>query len=579
MDKEDPKFVRLHEAIEKSCLLFTDSRASRVEAVRQYVGSHYSENGSQKRVPTNFLELAVTIYSRLLAARAPRALVTTEAFELRSFAKDLEIALNQIPKEIDLSDTFKRSVLEAFFGLSVVKVGVAPHGKEIDGIPYAEPFVDLIQVDDYFCDMTAKNWKEIQFEGNDYWVSKDHVKKVFGVDLDEDSETATGTTGTETAKSIGVSSPDTPFKGRVQLRDVYICDEGRVVTYAVASLRVLRYDDFDGPEGSPYVHLGFSQVPGNLLPLPPVMLWLDLHELGNTLFRKLANQADKKKSVAAFLGGNDESVRSLQAANDGDGITYSGAKPETITVGGIDAPCLAFYLQIRDLFSYFSGNLDTLGGLSPQSDTLGQDKLLSEAANARVNSMSEAVVDFCQEIFRRLAWYVWTDPVRERTIRKPVKGAPGVVVVKKWTPEIREGDFLDFNFKIDAFSMADDSPSTKVQKFGMVFERFIMPLLPMMEAQGAQIDVQAVCAFLSKHAALPELDEFIKFVNPSQPDRVQGNPNPEQMSAKPPVTTRRYERVNRPGGSRSGNDNALAKILMGGNIQPSEAAAASRGVS
>ena len=42
MDKEDPKFVRLHEAVEKSCLLFTDSRASRVEAVRQYVGSHYS---------------------------------------------------------------------------------------------------------------------------------------------------------------------------------------------------------------------------------------------------------------------------------------------------------------------------------------------------------------------------------------------------------------------------------------------------------------------------------------------------------------------------------------------------------
>lgn len=579
MDNQDPKFVRLHEAIEKSCLTFTDSRANRINAIRQYVGSHYSENGSEKRVPTNFLELAVTIYSRLLAARAPRALVTTEAFELRSFAKDLEIALNQIPNEIKLGDTLKRSVLEAFFGLSVVKVGVAPQGKEVDGVAYPEPFVDLIQVDDYFCDMTAKNWNEIQFEGNDYWVNKDQVKKTFGIDLDEDAETVIGSSGNEQSKSIGVSSPGTPFKGRVQLRDVYLYDEGRIITYAVASLRVLSYEDFDGPEGSPYVHLGFSQVPGNLLPLPPAMLWLDLHELGNTLFRKLANQADKKKSVAAFPGGDDEGVRALQNASDGDGIRMTGAKPETITVGGIDAPTLAFYLQIRDLFSYFSGNLDTLGGLSPQADTLGQDKLLSEAANARVNSMSEAVVDFCQEIFRRLAWYMWTDPIRERTIRKSVKGAPGVVVVKKWTPEIREGDFLDFNFKIDAFSMADDSPSTKVQKFGMVFERFIMPLLPMMAAQGAQIDVQAICSFLAKHAALPELDEFVKFVTPMQSDPVQGNPNPEQMSMKPPVTTRRYERVNRPGGTRSGNDNSLAKILMGGNLQPAEAAAATRGVS
>ena len=130
MSDNPSEFVRLHEAIESSCLLLADPRKNRVEAVRQYVGNHYSDNGSTKRVPTNFLELAVTIYLRLLAARAPKVLITTEAFELKPFAKDLEIVLNQIPGEIGLGKTLQRAVLEALFGFSVVKVGIASNGKQ-----------------------------------------------------------------------------------------------------------------------------------------------------------------------------------------------------------------------------------------------------------------------------------------------------------------------------------------------------------------------------------------------------------------------------------------------------------------
>lgn len=580
MNTEFSSFTRLHEAIEHSCTELRYPRQSRVDMIRQLVGSHYSENGSDKRVPTNFIELAVTIYLRLLAARSPKALVTTESFPLRPFAKDIEIVLNQIPGEIDLGDTLQRAVLDAMFGFAVVKIGIANQGKSMIGVPYAEPFVDLVQIDDYFCDMSAKSWKEIQFEGNEYLMSVDDVNDVFGVNLDADEFNAQSTTGDEQAKSIGMNTPGTPLRDKVLLRDVYVCSSGKLITYAVKSLKVLRDEPFDGPEGTPYLHLGFSKVPGNLMPLPPAMLWIDLHELGNNLFRKLARQADSKKSVATFSGGNDDDVRALKAANDGDGIRYNGQKPEVIKVGGVDAPTLAFYLQTRDLFSYFAGNLDVLGGLSPQSDTLGQDKLLSEAANARVNSMSEAVVDFCKAIFKRLAWYVWTDPIRERKFHKTVKGVSGIAIEKKWTPETRDGDFLDYNFSIDVYSMQDDSPSTKVQKFGMVFERFLMPLAPMLQAQGAYIDVVKVMEFLSKNAAIPELDELVKFSQAMmEQNPVSGNPNPEVASFKPSSTTRRYERVNRPGGTRSGNDNILSKILMGSNVQDAEGASVGRGVS
>ena len=580
MKEEISTIVRLNEAVEKSCQDLSFSRKKRVDMIREYVGAHYSENGSEKVVPTNFLELAVTIYLRLLAARAPRVIVTTESLELRPFAKNTEIVLNQVPEEIDLSETLQEAVMEAFFGFAVVKVGIANQGKTKYEAPYAEPFVDMIQIDDYFCDMTAKSWRKIQFEGNDYWLSLKDVESIYHVKLEADEYNATSTQGDTEAKGVGVENPNHSLEDKAHLRDVYICSSGRIITYAVKSLTVLRDEPFDGPEGTPYIHLGFTKVPGNLLPLPPATLWYDLHTLGNTLFRKLARQADSKKSVAAFAGGNDDGVQSLQKASDGDGIAYSGSKPETISIGGVDAPTLAFYLQTRDLFSYFAGNLDSLGGLSPQAETLGQDKLLSEAANARVNGMSEAVVDFSKKIFKRLAWYVWTDPVRERTYHKTVNGASGFSIKKKWTPETRDGEFLDYNFSIDVYSMQDDSPSTRIQKFGMVFERFLMPLMPMLQEQGAYIDIVKVCEFLSKNAALPELDELVKFSQSKMEEGpVRGNSTPEATSFKPASTTRRYERVNRPGGTRSGNDNALSKILMGGKIQESEANTVGRGVS
>jgi hypothetical protein len=50
-------------------------------------------------------------------------------------------------------------------------------------------------------------------------------------------------------------------------------------------------------------------------------------------------------------------------------------------------------------------------------------------------------------------------------------------------------------------------------------------------------------------------------------DPASGGPEGQDGSAKPPVTTRRYERINRPtGGTRASRDNAMSQILAGGNV-------------
>jgi hypothetical protein len=567
-------FSRLLTAVESSIRKMKTPRDKRVEAIKQFVGFHYSDDGSPNVVPTNLLELAVTIYVRRLASRAPRALITSSVRSLRAMARNMALALNQIPGEIGLDGTLRKAVIEAIFSpLAVVKIGLADSDHVILDQRYGEPFVDLVTLDDYFVDMTAKNFETIQFEGNDYWLPLDVARDMKGDDkLQADEYSVTGDQGETRAESISQDESLDLYADKVWVRDVWIPDTRQLVTYGVKTKEEFAVVDWEGQIAGPYHKLWFSDVPGNLLALPPVAIMRDLHELANSLFRKLANQAEAKKNVAAFAGDAGDDVKALQTASDGDGISYHGQKPENITVGGIDAPTLAFFLQTRDLFSYFSGNLDSLGGLSPVADTLGQDTMLSEAASARLEFMSDRTIDFARGVYRSLAWYLWTDPVRKRTLEKPVDGTD-ITIRTVWSPETRDGDFLDYNFDIDIYSMQSDTPSVKLQKIGQVLERYIYPVLPLLQQQGGQIDFRALLDLIGSLANIPELSELVTFGEPPEEQAAAGNPSPTTMPAH---TTRTYERVNRPGATRSGKDDVMSRVLMGAGVQGSEMAAMGR---
>ena len=570
------KFSELTAAINWSNTQLGTPRLKRLEAIKQYVGTHYADDGSDRRVPTNFIELAVTIYSRLLAARAPRVMFKALNPALSPFAKTTEIALNQIPDEIGLGTTLSNSVIDALFCCAAVKVGLEVTDKQKLGVNLTEPYASLISIDDYFCDMSAKTRDQMQFEGNDYWRELDYVKTRYDVNLEGDEFTVIGENGDERAEEISTNEGADIYQKRVWLRDVWLPGSRQMVTYAVKSLAILSIVDWDGPEHGPYHMLGFSPVPGNLLPLPPVALWRDLHELANNIFRKVAKQAVDKKTVIAFAGNNDDDAKRLREATDGEGIHYSGQKPEKIDVGGIDASALAVFLQSKDLFSWFAGNLDSLGGLGVSSDTVGQDKLLSEAASARLNFMSDQVYDFTKSIFKSLAWYEWTNPVRSRKVRKTIDGTD-IGVNATWDDTTVEGDWLDYNFDIDVFSMKDDSPSGKLQKINAAMTNFILPIMPFLQQQGGGIDGQKFIELISEYSNIPELKNIITFQTPSQSNPIEENPEP--ASGMPANTTRTYERVNRPGATRHGKDDVFSRLLMNGNVQGAEGAALTREVS
>jgi len=557
------EFENLDKSVVWSIKQLTTPRQNRVDAIKQFLGNHYSDYGSDETMPVNLLKLAHQIYVRSLAARAPRALIGTRNPQLKATAANLELAVNDIPAEIDLENTLRRWVGEALFSMGILRVGLVAVS-EVMGIPYGQPFVEVVTSDDYFLDMSAKNHAQVQYEGHDYlltheelrdlgWVSKQELKE-----LDDGAETTIGPNGQERAEGIsagggGVES----FKRRLLVRDVWLPKERRLVTYAVKAKKLLNDIEWEGPQHSPYYVLGFSDVPGNLLPLSPVSVWRDLHELANALFRKLACQADDQKRVLGFQGGNDDSVMNFKRAKDGEGIKYTGSEPKVLAAGGIDPQTLAYFMQCRDLASYFGGNLDALGGLAPQTETLGQDRLLSEAASAQLRDMQTVTISQVREVFRALAWYEWHDPVGERLLEKPLPGMPGQSIPVLWNRNSRQGDFDEYQLDIDVFSLLDNSPTLKLQRLGYIMSTYIIPLMPEIQRQGGELDVQSLLKLVAKLTDFDELQDIIVFANEPQP------PTGQQAAGQPAETKRTYEHTSRPAPTSQADEMMSQLLEMG----------------
>ena len=571
------QFERLRGSIDWSNIQLEFQRKKRIEAIKQFTGYHYSEDSSDRRVIVPFVKLAVAIYLRLLAAKAPRCLITTKRRQLKSTAANLELAVNEIPKEIGLQNTLKDIVLEALFSFGVAKVGLADVG-ELMGHRIGEPFVDCVTLDNLVIDMSATNLSQIQYIGNDYWMNHENVvdgdafpSKVTK-DLDADNYTTISESGAEKAEGITQDEQAQVYKKKILLRDIWLPEDNVFATYAVKSGKLLDSVKWTGPELGPYHILGFDKVPGNLLPVSPVSIWRDLHELANRLYRKLGAQADAQKTVLGFSDTSGEAVDSFKKARDGDGIAYTGQKPEKLTAGGVESTTLAFFMNNRDLFSYFANNLDSLGGLGAQSDTVGQDKLISTASGAQLRDMAQQVIDFSKAIFGSLGYYEWNDLVRTRELERPIPGTDMSFVVP-WNQESRAGRFDMYDLDIDVFSMQDDSPSIKLQKLGQIMQQYIIPLMPAIQEAGGTLNVKSIMEAVAKFSDFPEIAEFVTFVDGFSTDEVSNKKTPKSA---PTNTTRTVHRVNTPGATDRGKSQILQQALVGGKPQQSEIDSLSR---
>lgn len=69
---------RLWDAMSHSREKLRPFRENRLDAIKQYVGSHYGEQGSEEDVPVNLIELAISVYTQQLVVllREPMSAAT-----------------------------------------------------------------------------------------------------------------------------------------------------------------------------------------------------------------------------------------------------------------------------------------------------------------------------------------------------------------------------------------------------------------------------------------------------------------------------------------------------------------------
>ena len=195
-------------------------------------------------------------------------------------------------------------------------------------------------------------------------------------------------------------------------------------------------------------------------------------------------------------------------------------------MGGVDQSNQAFSMNMQEQFDRMAGNLQMMAGLGPQSDTATQDKLIHGAVSKREANMQYRVVDFTTNICRDLGWLLWSDQATEMETNYQIAG---VDFQTTWTPEMREGDYIQYNFEIEPYSMMYKSPSEKLNNITQFVTQIAMPMQENMMQSGGSIDFQELTLLYSELLDIPRLKEIVVFE-----EMKENRPTPEPAEAPQP---------------------------------------------
>src|SRR5205085_10677646 len=121
-------------------------------------------------------------------------------------------------------------------------------------------------------------------------------------------------------------------------------------------------------------------------PKEPIQDLIDLHMAANQGYRKLIRTLNRLKENRLVRGQAAEDGGRLMEANDGDMLRCDDPKSVThIVQSGQTLQILSVVCdQLKQLFSSQVGNLDIMGGLSPQSKPAHQDAMLNQNSSQSI---------------------------------------------------------------------------------------------------------------------------------------------------------------------------------------------------
>lgn len=588
---------RLWGAMKQSWTKYRPFLRKRRDLLDRYVGSGWGDAGDNK-LPTMLPMIAETAqaYLQSLVATNPRVLISTREPELRIFAKTYTAAINNLLKEIHFSDSLRMATLDAFFSHGLLKLywgeaepveTQAPPGEEpgLDAGPEdwdeylksqhgtvwvdpGQPMVERISPDDFCFDMTASHWSRTRFQWHEYQRPMEEMRYDDRFDPKELDKIearsrwdggifniSAGNRASDMNSSGGMNEDVEPM---VRLADVYLPFEN---TWAIMTDKgdILHKAEWDGPERGPYRLLQFDDVPDNVLGLAPGMHLKPLHDLRNSLFRKTANAARRQKNNIVYQ--DSEDAERLRRAKDGEYIQSNNpGQMQPVDTGGPNQMLMAFDQMISGEFSKTAGNPEAMSGRAAVAKTASQEQLIHARMASSEEKMRERIVSLTQGVCEDLAQMLWVD---ESKSMQGEYSLPGIDDPFKadWTPEQREGDFIQYNLKVEPYSMSYQSPQGRIQQITQITQGLLLPMLPLLQQQGLGMDAIALTEIIADLADLPRLKEIWKTVQPQMPEGTGNGGGPGMGNAGP----RHYVRENvSTGGTPDAQRTQNMQALMSG---------------
>jgi hypothetical protein len=583
--------------MQKDRLTLKRAREERREAVREYIGRHWSEEGTPHSVPLNLISLYCRIVGPKLISNHPKVQLSTMRKQHKPVVSAMEDWANEEIETINLKSTLQRNAIDALFSIGIAKVAIATPADSATknwNQRAGQPFAERVDLDDFVYDTHARDFDEAGYIGHRFRVPLDVVResKIYGPgrkELTASEDKLFNLEGDERISMLGREyySNQEEYEDFVDLWEIYLPRHRVVVTLADDYLtgasessagkytaKALREVNWIGPDRGPYHILAYGIVPGNSMPKSPIQDLIDLHSPTNNILRKQIAQAQRQKSNLLYSGAATEDAQRVTTANDGDAIRVDNPQSVAeVARGGPDPKNFTLMMQLKELFSWASGNLDIMGGLSPQSRTAHQDEMLNQNSSGTVADLQQKTVEYTSDIIESLCWFWHHHPTNTMESEYSAPGG-NASITRKVTPQHRAAvPFKDLNVQVDPYTLQHQTPQQKMQALDAVVAQ-LMPMMQLLQQQGIMFDVNVYLQKKAEYLNMPDLAEMFTVRPPPQDAGAgQGGGESPGMPAK---TERTYTRRSLGGDSQQATGEGLMQSMesaMGsGNGKPSNGA-------
>lgn len=526
-------------------------RANRVEAVRQIGGARYGDDCAARDVPVNLIGVFVRIMSRALIANNPRVMYSTFQRDQQAVVDAMQQWANDEIVRMNAQETYARVMVDGLIWKGIVKIALAtPADAAVTGwdLKAGQPFMELVDPEDYVCDQSARMKSQCSYEACRYRLPVSVANELYAKgkqekfeEDDEDDEFNYG--GDEKIETLSQrTGRRQEIEPHCDIWEVYLPRHKLIVLLRDASgipdssRPPILVQPWVGPPTGPYHWMAFERMPGQLEPAAPVMNLMPLHLAFNSSWRKLIEQTLRYKKIQAFRGSGTDDAKRLKDAVDGELAQMD--QPESIVSvesGGASNAVLVMAQTMQQAFDFVGGNLSLLGGRGPQSKTATQDKMLNENASAGVADLQDQALAFVQRTMEAMNWFWWNHPSKVMESQWSPAGLPEMKFNRTVTPMMRRGPMP--HIKVDPYSLPRQTPQSRMAFINGVIQQ-MAPMMGLLQQQGVMLDANALLDIMAKYGNEPDLARIFQYVEPPQP---AAGASPEG-AGMPSNTTRTYER-------------------------------------